>query len=107
VLQRLRQHGSGLAAEKHGIHRLIVIGLIAHTCIEATVRYAAELGYDVVVRISVIAGVRLKNKTAKSYIRRFPLGGFGVGTELRGKPTVLIKPLISIACIGRCVSRPL
>jgi ureidoacrylate peracid hydrolase len=25
----------------------IVIGLIAHTCIEATVRYAAELGYEV------------------------------------------------------------
>jgi nicotinamidase-related amidase len=35
--------------KKHGIHRLIVIGLIAHTCIEATVRYAAELGYDVTV----------------------------------------------------------
>ena len=33
----------------HGIHQLIVIGLIAHTCIEATVRYAAELGYDVTV----------------------------------------------------------
>ena len=33
--------------KKHGIHRLIVIGLIAHTCVEATVRYAAELGYDV------------------------------------------------------------
>jgi ureidoacrylate peracid hydrolase len=26
-----------------------VIGLIAHTCIEATVRYAAELGYEVTV----------------------------------------------------------
>ena len=35
--------------KKHGIHRLIVIGLIAHTCVEATVRYAAELGYDVTV----------------------------------------------------------
>ena len=40
MLQRLRQHG---------IHQLIVMGLIAHTCIEATVRYAAELGYDVTV----------------------------------------------------------
>jgi nicotinamidase-related amidase len=28
---------------------LIVIGLIAHTCIEATVRFAAELGYQVTV----------------------------------------------------------
>jgi ureidoacrylate peracid hydrolase len=33
----------------HGIHQLIVIGLIAHTCIEATVRFAAELGYEVTV----------------------------------------------------------
>lgn len=38
-----------LQLKRHGIHRLIVIGLIAHTCIEATVRYAAELGYDVTV----------------------------------------------------------
>jgi ureidoacrylate peracid hydrolase len=35
--------------KKHGIHQLIVIGLIAHTCIEATVRFAAELGYEVTV----------------------------------------------------------
>jgi len=38
-----------LQLKKHGIDQLIVIGLIAHTCIEATVRYAAELGYDVTV----------------------------------------------------------
>ena len=38
-----------LQLKKHSIHRLIVIGLIAHTCIEATVRFAAELGYDVTV----------------------------------------------------------
>src|SRR5678815_1941424 len=38
-----------LQLKKHGIHRLIVIGLIAHTCIEATVRFAAELGYDLTV----------------------------------------------------------
>jgi len=36
-----------LQLKKHGIHQLIVIGLIAHTCIEATVRFAAELGYEV------------------------------------------------------------
>ena len=36
-----------LQLKKHGIHRLIVIGLIAHTCVEATVRFAAELGYEV------------------------------------------------------------
>jgi ureidoacrylate peracid hydrolase len=36
-----------LQLKKHGIHKLIVTGLIAHTCVEATVRYAAELGYEV------------------------------------------------------------
>jgi ureidoacrylate peracid hydrolase len=35
--------------KNHGIHKLIVIGLIAHTCVEATVRFAAELGYEVTV----------------------------------------------------------
>ena len=38
-----------LLLKKDAIHRLIVIGLIAHTCVEATVRFAAELGYDVTV----------------------------------------------------------
>ena len=38
-----------LQLKKHGIHQLIVIGLIAHTCIEATVRFATELGYEVTV----------------------------------------------------------
>src|SRR5262249_34519934 len=36
-----------LQLKKHGIHKFIVMGLIAHTCVEATVRYAAELGYEV------------------------------------------------------------
>jgi ureidoacrylate peracid hydrolase len=36
-----------LQLKKRGIHQLIVMGLIAHTCVEATVRYAAELGYEV------------------------------------------------------------
>jgi ureidoacrylate peracid hydrolase len=38
-----------LQLKRHGIHQLIVIGLIAHTCVESTVRYAAELGYEVTV----------------------------------------------------------
>jgi ureidoacrylate peracid hydrolase len=38
-----------LLLKKHGIHQLIVTGLIAHTCVEATVRFAAELGYEVTV----------------------------------------------------------
>jgi ureidoacrylate peracid hydrolase len=44
-----------LRLKKHGIHQLIVIGLIAHTCIEATVRYAAELGYEVTVAMDATA----------------------------------------------------
>jgi nicotinamidase-related amidase len=32
-----------LQLKRHGLQRLVVIGLIAHTCVEATVRYAAEL----------------------------------------------------------------
>jgi len=38
-----------LQLKKHGIHRLIAIGLLANTCLESTVRFAAELGYDVTV----------------------------------------------------------
>jgi ureidoacrylate peracid hydrolase len=38
-----------LRLKQNGIHKLIVIGLIAHTCVEATVRFAAELGYEVTV----------------------------------------------------------
>ena len=38
-----------LQLKKHGIHQLIIIGLIAHTCVEATVRFAVELGYEVTV----------------------------------------------------------
>ena len=44
-----------LQLKRHGIQRLIVIGLIAHTCIEATVRFAAELGYDVTVVRDAVA----------------------------------------------------
>jgi len=38
-----------LLLKRHGIQKLILMGLIAHTCVEATVRYAAELGYEVTV----------------------------------------------------------
>jgi nicotinamidase-related amidase len=44
-----------LQLKRHGIQRLIVIGLVAHTCIEATVRFAAELGYDVTVIKDAVA----------------------------------------------------
>ena len=35
--------------KQHSIHQLIVMGLIAHTCVETTVRHAVELGYQVTV----------------------------------------------------------
>ena len=38
-----------LQLRKHGIQQLIIMGLIAHTCLESTVRFAAELGYGVTV----------------------------------------------------------
>jgi ureidoacrylate peracid hydrolase len=38
-----------LLLKRHGIDQLIMMGLIAHTCLEATVRYGAELGYEVTV----------------------------------------------------------
>jgi nicotinamidase-related amidase len=44
-----------LQLKKHGIHKLIVMGLIAHTCVESTVRYAAENGYEVTVVKDAVA----------------------------------------------------
>jgi ureidoacrylate peracid hydrolase len=44
-----------LQLKTHGIHELITIGLLAHTCVEATVRYGAELGYQVAVVSDAIA----------------------------------------------------
>jgi len=42
--------------KKHGIHKPIVIGPIVHTCVEATVRFAVELGYEVTVVKNATAG---------------------------------------------------
>jgi ureidoacrylate peracid hydrolase len=38
-----------LQLKRHGVDRLIVTGLLAHTCLESTVRFGVELGYDVTV----------------------------------------------------------
>jgi ureidoacrylate peracid hydrolase len=38
-----------LLLKRHNIHHVIVAGLVAHTCVESTVRFAAELGYQVTV----------------------------------------------------------
>ena len=50
-----------LQLKTHGIHKLIVIGLRANTCVESTVRFAAELGYEVTL---------VKDATASSRMRR-------------------------------------
>jgi len=34
-------------SQQHGVRRIIVIGLVANTCIEATGRFGMELGYHV------------------------------------------------------------
>ncbi len=39
--------GGKLWPLQHGITKVIVIGLLANTCIEATSRFAMELGYHV------------------------------------------------------------
>lgn len=38
-----------LLLKRNGIQRIVTVGLIAHTCLESTVRFGAELGYDVTV----------------------------------------------------------
>jgi nicotinamidase-related amidase len=44
-----------LLLKRHGIQQLIIIGLIASTCVEATVRFAVELGYEVTVVKDAVA----------------------------------------------------
>jgi len=44
-----------LQLQRHGIQRLLVIGNRANTCIESTVRSAAELGYDVTLVKDAVA----------------------------------------------------
>src|ERR1700735_5184945 len=53
-----------LQLKKHGIHKLIVIGLRANTCIDSTVRFAVELGYDVTLVKDAIASYRWEEMRA-------------------------------------------
>jgi len=46
-----------LQLKKHGVHQLIVIGLRANTCIDSTVRYGAELGYEVTLAQDAIGSL--------------------------------------------------
>ena len=53
-----------LQLKRHGIHKLIVIGQKANTCIDSTVRYAAELEYDVTLVKDAIASFRWEEMQA-------------------------------------------
>lgn len=44
-----------LHLKRLGVQRVIVIGLRANTCIDSTIRFAAELGYDVTLVTDAIA----------------------------------------------------
>jgi ureidoacrylate peracid hydrolase len=44
-----------LQLKKHGVHKVIIIGLRANTCIDSTLRCAAELGYEVTLVKDAIA----------------------------------------------------
>lgn len=45
-----------LQLKRHGIRKVIVIGMRVNTCIESTVRFAAELGYEVTLVRDAIGG---------------------------------------------------
>jgi ureidoacrylate peracid hydrolase len=47
-----------------GIQKLIVIGQRANTCVDSTVRYAAELGFDVTLVKDAIASCRWEEMQA-------------------------------------------
>ena len=53
-----------LLLKQQGIQQLIVIGLIAHTCVEATVRSAVDLGYQVTVVADATASYSDEHKHA-------------------------------------------
>ena len=44
--------------KQHGISRVIIVGLLANTCIESTARYAMELGYHVTLVRDATAAFR-------------------------------------------------
>jgi nicotinamidase-related amidase len=44
-----------LLLKQHGVSKIVVIGLRANTCIESTVRHAAELGYEVTLVRDAVA----------------------------------------------------
>jgi nicotinamidase-related amidase len=66
----------------------MVMGLIAHTCVEATVRFAAELGYEVTV---------VKDATA-SYSDREMRAALEVNLPNYASAIVSTKEIVSSIC---------
>ena len=46
-----------LLLKRHGIQQLIIVGLLANTCIDSTMRFAVELGYRVTLVKDAIASL--------------------------------------------------
>ena len=53
-----------LQLKKYGLHKVIVIGLRANTCIDSTVRFAAELGFEVTLVRDAIAAFSMEEVRA-------------------------------------------
>ncbi|OQU98454.1 hypothetical protein CLAIMM_04240 [Cladophialophora immunda] len=50
--------------QQRGIRNLVIGGLVANTCIEATARYAYELGYNLTMLTNATAGFSTRQKDA-------------------------------------------
>jgi ureidoacrylate peracid hydrolase len=70
-----------LGLKKHRIHQLIVMRFIAHTCVEATVRYAAEFGCEVRMVKDATADYSDEEMHAALDINIPNCAGFVVSTE--------------------------
>ena len=77
-----------LQLKKHGIHQLIVIGLITHSSIEATVRFAVEFGHDVTV---------VKDATA-DYRDEEMHGALDINTRTRQCAIVTTNEIVDLIC---------
>jgi hypothetical protein len=81
VFQWLCQHGSRPANENAWRSQADRRRLIAHTCIEATVRFAAELGYEVTMVRDATADYSDQEMHAALYIN---IPNYAAGSLLSG-----------------------
>jgi nicotinamidase-related amidase len=54
-----------LQLKKYGVQKVIIIGMIANTCIDSTVRYAAEIGYEVTLVKDATASITWDDMTLR------------------------------------------